>query len=107
MAKRGRPPAEMTQARIKAAVSDLKKARKLGMVTGDEICTLIGIPVPGAVPDPAGSPVVVRFAPLEDGVEPLESLFYIPDALRELVGVVRHQNELLAELVVSKKGGMQ
>ena len=53
-----------------------------------------------AAPRPAGSPsrILVELAPLEDGVNPVELLIYLPDAIRTcaaaLVGIQGEMREL-------------
>ena len=117
----GRPPGPVTRERAMQAVSLLQRSD----LTPEEISTLLLPPAPhrtpedlwaelqrtGAVPagmtlqdltasSPATPPsrTLVELAPLEDGVNPVELLIYLPDAIRTcaaaLAGIQGEMREL-------------
>jgi len=117
----GRPPGPVTRERAMQAISLLQRSD----LTPEEISRHLLPPAPprapedlwaelqrtGAIPAsmalqdlaaprPAGSPsrILVELAPLDDGVNPVELLIYLPDAIRTcaaaLVGIQGEMREL-------------
>jgi len=122
----GRPPGPVTRERAMQAVSLLQRSD----LTPEEISSLLLPPAPprtpedlwaelqrtGAVPagvtlqdltasSPATPPsrILVELAPLEDGVNPVELLIYLPDAIRTCVAALAGIQGEMRELTKAVK----
>ena len=114
--KGGRPPGPVTPEKIAGALRILQRAP----LPPREVLAGIGITDPavfwqalqeaGHVPagmslqeftqaaDEVGTPAVqvIRMAPLDDGVDPMDGLFYLADAVRDLARAIRERQPKVA-----------